>query len=310
MKQYLLNTGKGDLHLVRDERELENIQPDDRVITLMTTDEFQQDAPVPHKSGLTGSIRHHSMSKVETYSDSLQGVVRVPHRSAGSMSSQSFGFSLQPDRLFFIDDTDFLAERFRQMERDPLGTCSLTYFLLTVLGLFIGDDVVYLERLEKKLMKIEENLLHKMPNSFYATIIDYREELTALRAFYEQLVNMADQIRAAIEHDLIPKEQSAWQIFSGRCERLHSHVEMLAEYLLQIRELYQSQIDIQQNRVMTFLTIVTTVFMPLTLITGWFGMNFPDMYLLRQPWGYPLVLFLSVVIVIAECIYFRDKKML
>ena len=61
---------------------------------------------------------------------------------------------------------------------------------------------------------------------------------------------------------------------------------------------------------MTFLTIVTTVFMPLTLITGWFGMNFPDMYLLRQPWGYPLVLFLSVVIVIAECIYFRDKKML
>ena len=85
---------------------------------------------------------------------------------------------------------------------------------------------------------------------------------------------------------------------------------MLKEYLLQIRELYQSQIELQQNKVMTFLTVVTTIFMPLTLIAGWFGMNFPDMLMFRWKYGYLFVILLSITLVVAEYFYFRRKKML
>lgn len=80
--------------------------------------------------------------------------------------------------------------------------------------------------------------------------------------------------------------------------------------LLQIRELYQSQIELQQNKVMTFLTVVTTIFMPLTLIAGWFGMNFPDMLMFRWKYGYLFVILLSITLVVAEYFYFRRKKML
>lgn len=55
---------------------------------------------------------------------------------------------------------------------------------------------------------------------------------------------------------------------------------MLHEYATQISSEYQAQVDIDQNRVMKVLTIVTAIFLPLSLIAGWYGMNFPNMPLL------------------------------
>ncbi len=55
--------------------------------------------------------------------------------------------------------------------------------------------------------------------------------------------------------------------------------------MAQLREAYQSQLAIQQNDLMRVFTIVTVLFLPLTLITGWFGMNFVNMPELQSAWG-------------------------
>ncbi|MGJ5623990.1 hypothetical protein MYD03_00160 [Mediterraneibacter gnavus] len=62
-------------------------------------------------------------------------------------------------------------------------------------------------------------------------------------------------------------------------------VQTLKEYSMQLREMHQTQIDIRQNEIMKVLTIVTTLFMPLTLIAGWYGMNFAHMPELTAPGG-------------------------
>jgi magnesium transporter len=79
---------------------------------------------------------------------------------------------------------------------------------------------------------------------------------------------------------------------------------------MQLGDLYQSQIDLKQNRIMTILTVVTTIFMPLTLITGWYGMNFTHMPELDSPYGYPLVIVTALVIAVASLLYFKKKKWL
>ena len=79
---------------------------------------------------------------------------------------------------------------------------------------------------------------------------------------------------------------------------------------MQIRELYQSQIDIQQNKVMSILTVVTTIFLPLTLIAGWYGMNFPNMPEFQWKYAYPVVIAVSVFIILLEIFFFKKKKML
>ena len=84
----------------------------------------------------------------------------------------------------------------------------------------------------------------------------------------------------------------------------------LADYTAQIRDLSQAQIDLKQNKIMTILTVITSIFMPLTLIAGWYGMNFVYMPEFQSPVAYPIVIGVSVMIVIVSLIFFKRKKWL
>ena len=80
------------------------------------------------------------------------------------------------------------------------------------------------------------------------------------------------------------------------------------EYITQLRDLLQSQLDIRQNRIMTVLTVITSIFMPLTLIAGWYGMNFRYMPELEWKYSYPVLILISVAIVVVCLVWFRKKK--
>lgn len=309
MQQFLLNLEKGDLHQVRDPRETERCSPILRPISVMTLEEFSTEKTVPHKANYIRNLQHRSACKLEAFSDCTQGIIRIPKRSSGKLPEIQIGFYLDSERLLLIEDTGFLLPFLKSLEHAPLGPCTLTALVLALLESLIEEDSLELEQLEDKMAVMEEGLLNRIPDAFHATVIAYRRELSSLRAFYEQMMNLGEQMQTTC-HELDERELSSWKLFVSRCDRLHSHVEMLKEYLLQIRELYQSQIELQQNKVMTFLTVVTTIFMPLTLIAGWFGMNFPDMLMFRWKYGYLFVILLSITLVVAEYFYFRRKKML
>ncbi|MEG0190026.1 MAG: CorA family divalent cation transporter, partial [Lachnospiraceae bacterium] len=94
----------------------------------------------------------------------------------------------------------------------------------------------------------------------------------------------------------------------ARVDRLYDNTQMLKEYSMQLREMYQSQIDLRQNKIMQFLTVVTTIFMPLTLIVGWYGMNFVNMPELHNANAYYIVIGVSISITLIEIWYFKVKK--
>jgi magnesium transporter len=73
-------------------------------------------------------------------------------------------------------------------------------------------------------------------------------------------------------------------------------------------DIYLSSISNRLNAVMKVLTIITTIFMPLTFIVGIYGMNFEYMPELKWEWGYPLVLGVIVAIAIAMLGFFKRKK--
>ena len=248
MHQFLLNLEKGDLHQVRDPRETERCSPILRPISVMTLEEFSTEKTVPHKANYIRNLQHRSACKLEAFSDCTQGIIRIPKRSSEKLPEIQIGFYLDSERLLLIEDTGFLLPFLKSLERAPLGPCSLTALVLALLESLIEEDSLELEQLEDKMAVMEEGLLNRIPDAFHATVIAYRRELSSLRAFYEQMMNLGEQMQTTC-HELDERELSSWKLFVSRCDRLHSHVEMLKEYLLQIRELYQSQIELQQNTV-------------------------------------------------------------
>lgn len=128
-----------------------------------------------------------------------------------------------------------------------------------------------------------------------------------LHAFYVQLTDIGEAMQRR-GCDLISREQAEdWNIFTSRVARLHGYTENIRENLIQLHELYQAQIDIRQNETMAVLTVVTTIFLPLSLLAGWYGMNFTNMPLVDWKYGYLAVILLAVVILGLELRYFWKK---
>ena len=96
---------------------------------------------------------------------------------------------------------------------------------------------------------------------------------------------------------------------------VYDHVVQIVDTLETLREMVSASLDIylssisyRLNAVMKVLTIITTIFMPLTFIVGIYGMNFEHMPELKWEWGYPLVIGVIALIAIAMLGFFRRKK--
>ena len=119
------------------------------------------------------------------------------------------------------------------------------------------------------------------------------------------------QERINNENDLFV-EEDLWyfKIFKEKAENLAQNVNLLSDSLFQLREAYQSTLDVKLNNTMKVLTVFTCIFSPLTLITGWYGMNFAGMPELTWKLGYPLVAVLSIAVVVIMLRIFKKKKLM
>ena len=77
---------------------------------------------------------------------------------------------------------------------------------------------------------------------------------------------------------------------------------------IQLREVYEATLDIGLSKIMKVFTVVTSVFLPLTLVAGWYGMNFKYMPELGWKYGYYYVVCLAVVMVTAWIFFFKKKR--
>ena len=102
-------------------------------------------------------------------------------------------------------------------------------------------------------------------------------------------------------------ELRLFHLVEKRVNRLLAQTQSLHEYAVQLRELFQSEIDMRQNHIMKILTIVTTIFLPLSLVAGWYGMNFAYMPELHWQYGYLAVIIASAAVVLIS-LYIMKKK--
>jgi magnesium transporter len=92
--------------------------------------------------------------------------------------------------------------------------------------------------------------------------------------------------------------------------QLMDEIDVGRDMLSSMLEIYLSNKSNKMNEVMQFLTVISTIFIPLTFIAGVYGMNFRYMPELDYKIAYPAVIFLMLVIALVQLVYFRNKKWL
>ena len=215
------------------------------------------------------------LTKAEVNYDSLTGSFSIPDRKNPSGDDSKFAFVLDEKGIVFIDDSGKAEEIIKGIQRTKKWKLpSLERFLYDFLDQIVKDDLRLMERYEDELDQMEKLIMDGEEDLQSGRLNEIRSDIRYLRIHYEQLMDLAQEFEENENNFFKPENLRYFSTFINRASRLHDTSTSLRDYTMQIRDLYKAHLDVKQNRIMTVLTVVTTIFMPLTLIVGWYGMNF------------------------------------
>ena len=250
-------------------------------------------------------------TKAEVNYDSLTGTFQLPDRNNLKDCDFRFAFALDEKGIVFIDDSGKAEQmidaiRRKKRWREP----SLERFLYDFLEQIVDNDLSLMERYEVELDRIEDTIVSSQGQGDLVRVNEIRSDIRELLVHYEQIIDMTQELEEN-ENGFFSEENLRYiHLFMNLMARRHDTAVSLRDHTMQVRDLYNAQLEVRQNRTMTLLTVITTIFMPLTLIAGWYGMNFRYMPELESHLGYPVVIAVSAAIVVFCLILFRKKKWL
>ncbi|MBR0137486.1 MAG: hypothetical protein IJM15_03680 [Erysipelotrichaceae bacterium] len=249
-------------------------------------------------------------TEAEVNYDSVTGTFMIPVSETSFEDFSRFAFALDEKGIVFIDKgVSTVAIVNKIMETRKWRKPSLARFIYDFLELIIDGDLSLLEKYEKQLDSIDKGI-NEDENTSLDDVKNIRGYLRVLRTHYDRLIDLSQEFVENENNFFEQDDIRFFDLFSKRVGRLYEMVNSLLDYTKQIMEDYNSKQSDKQNYIMTILTIVTTVFSPLTLITGWYGMNFKYMPELNWEYAYPLVILVSILIAIACLVFFKFKKWL
>ena len=250
-------------------------------------------------------------TKAEVNYDSLTGSFAVPSREKPAQIEGKFAFALDEKGIVFIDDSGTAEMLILAVQRTKKWRLpSLERFLYDFLEQIVKRDRDLLEHYDKELDAMEGAISNEKGEMVSERVNEIRTEIRDLRVHYEQLLDFGQELEENENSFFKQDNLRYFRLFSNRIDRLRDSAVAISDHASQIRDIYKAHLDIKQNRIMTVLTIVTTIFMPLTLIAGWYGMNFRYMPELDSEWGYPIAITVSLLIVVGSLVFFKLKKWL
>ena len=287
-------------------------------VELLSLDEYERresdSAVARHLAHSARSIHHCTAS---TFEDSVYGTLLIPREDlvASGMpfdNDVAIAFNLERGHLELVsDDADAASFVAYYLDNQMLVKHSPATVLFEMCDLVIHDDMTYLIDVEDRLDHLEDNMsedVNEIPQDFTDFVMGTRSDLRVLESFYRQLSDVADAVATSPARVTSEQTTELFRVLSSRTERLAGDARNLRDYALQIRSMYQGKIDVRQNKVMTVLTIVSTIFMPLTLLTSWYGMNFEYMPELHNPYSYYVVIAVAVIVATGEVLWFKRKR--
>lgn len=268
-------------------------------VGIFDEEEWSMELKLKEKFSLSRDEEKVFFCKMETYASYLFGLFHVPIKKK-ERRSFDFAVYILADRLIFIEEDSRIKEMIDLIRRRVgEGHYSMGEFLSDFFMALVEEDILYLASLEREIAEMEEMVLQGKTEHFHYRMLSIKKEISRLYCYYCQMTDVGD---------VLSVKQRICSNFLDRVDRIKQEAQSLREYAMQVQDVYQSEISIHQNNIMKFLTVVTTIFLPLTLIAGWYGMNFYNMPELTWKYGYPVVSAISLLVIIVSLWFFNKKK--
>ncbi|MBX7149464.1 magnesium/cobalt transporter CorA [bacterium] len=185
------------------------------------------------------------------------------------------------------------------------GTDFLLYSLLDVI---VDHYFECLEKLGDVIEETDEAVTHELSSQFLSTIHHLKKNLITLRRSLWPLREVMLFLDRTESQLVAPGTKKYFRDVYDHAVQIMETVETDRDMVQGLMDIYLTTISNQQNSVMKTLTLMATIFMPLTFIVGVYGMNFDFMPELRWEFGYPAVWIFMTVLTLGMVVFFKKKK--
>jgi magnesium transporter len=253
-----------------------------------------------------------SRPKVEFFDDYIFVTLKMLDFQGKDQHLNSEQFSLIIGNGFLLtfqerlgDNFDSIRERIKTSKGKVRGKDAnyLAYLLLDVIiDNYIKVSQLYFTRIEKLeevvLKRPNENTLYQILG-LRKELLDFKRSIDPLKEAINSLANESDSENSKYFRDL-------YDHIIYESDNLNMYREMIVNLL----DLHHSTLNMRTNSVMKVLTVITTIFVPLTFIVGVYGMNFDNMPELHWKYGYFYIMGFMTTCVVGMLIYFRKQRWL
>ena len=267
-------------------------------------------------------VNTHQRTKVEQYENCIYFVLRMLryNKSPQAIESEQVSIILSNNYVLSFQETDHpifkpVLERLN-LAHSRLRTSGPDYLAYALIDNITDHYFSILDVLGEHSEKVEDELLEEPDEETFQYIHRLRKEIVFAR---KSIWPMRDMLNSVIR-DESPFIQESTKVF---IRDVYDHVVQIIDtidnnrdMIMSMHDMYMSHVSNKMNEVMKVLTIIATIFIPLTFIAGIYGMNFNteispyNLPELSWYWGYPAFWAVMIVVATIMVIYFKRKDWL
>ena len=199
-----------------------------------------------------------------------------------------------------------IRERIRRMQ-GKIRSSGSDYLAYTLIDAIVDKYLDVLEDLGIMIEKLEDKLIEEPEQDDLEMIQELKKEMIFLRKIVWPLIQIDNKLIRSRSDFIRESTEIYLKDVYDHLTQVIDEIEVLRDMLSSMLDIYMSGSSNKMNEVMQVLTIVATIFIPLTFIAGVYGMNFKYMPELEMRMGYPIVMIVMFVIAIVMLMYFRWK---
>jgi len=267
-----------------------------------------------HSLVLEDIVNTNQRPKIEIFDDHFFVVFKMlfyDTKTAGVQSEQVSLIVTEKTVISFQEREGDVFEPLRERIRQAKGrtrTMGSDYLAYSILDIIVDNYFEILEKLGEEMEILEEELIKAPGSKTLGKIYRMKREILSVRKAVWPLRDVVNRLEKG-EITLINRKTMPFlRDLYDHIIQVIDNVEAMRDTVTGLLELYLSSVSFKMNDVMKVLTIISTIFIPLTFIAGVYGMNFENMPELKWSYGYFISLGLMSVIFVSMVIFFKKKK--
>jgi magnesium transporter len=252
--------------------------------------------------------------KIEQYDKNIVVFFKMLYLTEGELEIEPISIVLGPNYLISFQEREgdiFDNVRGRiENSNGRIRNRGADYLLFALMDAVIDNYFIVMEEIAERLENLEDRLFEDSNEELLYQLQQYRKQIVRMRRSIYPLREVVGRLDRS-QYDIIAEDTERFfrDLYDHTIQIIET-IETFKETVSSLKDVYMTGVSNRMNEIMKVLTLIATIFIPITFVAGVYGMNFDHMPELHWEYGYPVAWVIMIIMGLGMFVYFKRKKWL